>query len=204
MVAMERKKFETGEEAINAAVEDTSGSPDDLQRKLKGNAEDLEDFEKAKVEEHQHGTRNALREVIVEKLPEGVGGLYNGDIKIAKSTLLVHGSIKNTLAMTDEASEHEHLHKKYNHLTPIQYGASADGNTAVTIGTKEFTDTGIHEAITVEKTGNRFVSQEYRHYQSDLRSGLAAAGLTMQQAHEAINVKRDLSLIDDASRSISK
>lgn len=200
----ETQEFETGEEAINATVEKSKGSPDSFQRTLRENAEGLDAQEKAKVDQYRNGIRGSLQGVMIDKLPDNVGGLYDGSVKIAQSTLEVRGSIEETLAMANETWKHEQFHLKNKHLEPVNTGASAQGENVVTIGGRSFTNRGIHEAITVANTGERFVSGEYRQFAQDLRSGLSSAGLTMAQAHEAINVKKDLSLIDDVSRTNSK
>ena len=198
---MAHLEYATGEDCINHTVLE-SDTPHQLDNDLRTNAEHLEDAERAKVDRYRAGIRSSVRNVLIEDLDAGIGGQFDkaGDVTIAKNTLLVGKSIDATGRRSQETYRHEMYHKLHDHLDPVKTGNTAEGETVVTIGNYEFTEVTIHEAITVANTGDEFVSDDYRKYSSDLKAGLSSAGLTMEDAHQAINVKKDLSLIDDASR----
>ena len=198
---MEYPAYRTGEECINDTVLN-SDSPDALLRELSENAEDLEAKEKAKVDEYRTGIRDSIRKVVIEDLPSGIGGQFDtsGEVTIATNTLLVGSSVEKTVAQAQETFRHEFYHQTNKHLDPLQRGASAHGEVVVTIGNFEFTDITLHEGLTVADTGNEFVSDDYRRHESDLKAGVAAAGLTMDAVRAAVNKDKDLSSIDDANR----
>ena len=76
----------------------------------------------------------------------------------------------------------------------------AHGEVVVTIGNVEFTEVSLIEGLTVAETGNAFVSEDYRRYESDLKTAVSAADLTLDAVRTAVNTEKDLSRIDDANR----
>jgi hypothetical protein len=68
---------------------------------------------------------------------------------------------------------------------------------ALVIGNRQFSQTKIIEALVVKETGDRFVSNEYRNNEQELDKAIAASGKTIDDVRHAVNVAKDLTLIDD-------
>ncbi len=191
--------------AINAAVDEQTESgevsPSALAAEIQRKAKHLEAEEQAKVQEHIAGVRNISRDAVIETLDPGVGGLYDGSISIAASTMKVDegGDVSSTVAQMEETSRHEEYHKQHDHLAPKIVGPSAGGGAVVTIGGKAFSDTALIEGLTVTRTGDQFVSDGYRQYKQDLLEATSAAGLSVGDVEAAVD-EQDLSSIDDWTR----
>ena len=191
----------TAESAINSAVDEAGSRPDAMLAKARENGAELGKKEQARVEHYVTGVRSALEGTVVNELEAGVGGVYDGkNIEIAKDILVVRTSIDDVIAQTEETSDHEFYHAEHDHTAPMHLGSSAQGETAVTIGGKKLTEEAVVEGLTVDQTGEKFVSQGYRQFRSEIRSALSSAGLPLSALEEAVNEKKDLRLVDDLDR----
>lgn len=189
----------TAAAVINDAVE-TQHAPEELLSDLQRKKELLEGEERQLIARYIIGIRPAIQGVLVEPLDLGVGGQCDSsDITIAQSTLLVASSIDHTIAQAQETRRHEDYHDGHDHTEPIVAGASAKGETVATIGGHAFTETALIEGLTVARTGQEFVSQEYVRFAGEVRSAVAAAGIGLDELEEAVDQK-DLRLVDDMSR----
>ncbi len=154
------------------------------------------------VSEWISGIQEHTKGAAIKQLDDGIGGLYDGSpkVQIAAETIKVRTSVKDTLARTKEVDEHEKFHLKGDHTADMIQGNTMEGNSVVTIGGKEFDETALIEGLTVAKTGDRFVSDQYRKYKQDLLSSIAAAGINLDDVEQAVNKEKDLRRIDDAAR----
>ncbi len=194
----------SAEECINETVEQAAGSPDTFLQDVKGNAEHLEQQEKAKVYQYIDGVRGAIQGAVIADLPTGIGGTCSDQhIQIAEDALAVGDSIEMTIAKAQEIGDHEKYHRDNHHSAPMKVGASAKGDTVATIGREKFTDKRLVEALTVHETGNRFVAQSYIEHVEHTTRALVRANLDWNDLAEAINEKKDYGLVDDHSRAMA-
>jgi hypothetical protein len=198
---MEHEEFTTAEECINETAAQTHGSPEAFRTALIASAESLEAVEKAQVLTYVSETRSALQGMTLNPLPAGIGGVYDGStITMATSTMMVGESIDATVAQINETAEHEKYHQTNAHTEAMKIGSSADGEHVVTIGSEKLTDTRLVEALTVHMTGKEFVSAGYVEHERIVTSALVRAALTWDDVEQAVNEKKDLTLLDDADR----
>lgn len=188
--------------AINGTIEDAA-SKEELLRNLEGEQKNAEGAKKERINDYIQGIRPQIEDVMVDDLEEGVGGEFDGEKKtIAKESLAVHASIQETIDMTTEIVEHETYHEENDHTKPMQSGSSAKGETVVTLGTEKFKDRDFIEGITVLRTGDRFVSNEYRGFRRKMERALRNSDTTIEQVEHAVKQK-DLRLIDDVDQGRS-
>jgi hypothetical protein len=195
----------TAEEVVQDTFEhiDDGISGMDFLRRVENNGECLRDVnEQRRVRLYVNGVRTHLRGVFVEeKNDDGVAGYYDGSsITVTENTLGIHKSIEETIAHTKEVEEHERYHKKGNHLAALRPGGSANGETILRMGGIDFTQRGLIEGLTVDRTGQQFVSGEYVQFAEDLRQGMRNAGISIHEVETAVNIRKDLTKIDDANR----
>jgi hypothetical protein len=168
------------------------------------------------VNQYNAGVFREVEGTEIEELEKGVGGLYNGSKeKIALETLKVHDDIKKTIENSKEVAAHEAYHADNKHLeamktvdeNAIQKEPGKEGgwknakkDAALVMGKKEFTEEQLIEGLTVKETGDKFVSKEYQNHKAELEAGMSAAGLDINQVREAVNEKKDLTLIDDRTQ----
>jgi|SRR3989344_1301795 len=178
-------------------------SPDSLARKLREAAEEESKEAQAGVFDYIGALQNSLKNSVIDVLPQGVGGQYDGSkISIAAGTVQVGaGGVSETIARMQEVGEHEAYHKEHNHTASLIVGASAGGDIVAVIGGTAFTEVKLKEALTVHDTGREFVSSDYREYEGTLVSAVSASNVTMDDVRQAVNVTKDLPSIDDESRS---
>lgn len=192
----------SAEHLINATVGSGVAAGEMLAR-MEERARMLEAEERAKVQKYIAGIRPAISGVLVQALPSGVGGQYDGSgVAIARTTLLVGANIEETVAQAELTRAHENYHKLHHHTDPMQVVAETRHGIVVTIGGKGFTDEALVEGLTVMQTGDRFVSAEYVGFQNDLMGAMASAGLSVREVEDAVNVQKDLTLIDDATHDL--
>jgi hypothetical protein len=191
----------TAEELINQTV-DANDSSEAIIADLRRNQEQLEQSERADIDRYINGIRPAVAGMLVEDLGDGIGGVYDGsNVTMGKISLYVHDSIAQTIERAEEVSEHEGYHQDHDHTAAMSVGSSAEGDTVVTIGGETFDETALIEGLTVSRTGDSFVSEEYVQYETTLQNAVARAGISITDVEEAVNKKKDLSLIDDADRA---
>lgn len=190
----------TAEELINETVSGADSAYAVLGA-LKQRRMELEASEAATVQQYIDGIRPEIEGALVHTMDAGIGGYYDGgsSVHIATSTLVIDSSVEETIARVEEVRAHENYHAEHDHLAPMILGASADGDTVVTIGGYGFTNTELIEGMTVAMTGHDFVSDQYRQYEADVRSAVAAAGINLGDVEQAI-AQKDLTAVDDTSR----
>ncbi len=185
----------TAEAVITRAVQHGGGAEAILHR-LEQTRGILEQGEAMQVQQYIAGIRPQIEGVLVHTLDAGVGGEFSGQgITIATDTLFIDQSIEKTIARTEETREHEEYHKEHDHLAPLQ-AEEGQGSTVATIGGHAFTHEALIEGMTVVRTGEQFVSEQYRQYAANVRSSVAAAGITLEAMEEAIDDKNLLSVMD--------
>lgn len=173
-------------------------APEKIFLELKAQRERLDAGHRAQIDRYIAGVRPAVAGALVEPLPQNVGGQWDGDqVSLATASLLVGESVKETVDRLEETRAHEEYHKCYDHTASMIAGASADDSSIVQIGGKKFDDTALIEGVTVARTGEQFVSAQYRRYKADVLSALANAGIGLSTLEQAIEAK-DLRPVDDA------
>ncbi len=192
-------------ELINRRIEEESkgGSKnaEQLAAAVEKDINQVSEGVRSHVSKYVDGIKNSAKGMKAEKLKNGVGGLYDGkNVKIATTTLQVHNSIEATLAQVSETAKHEDYHAKGRHLEAYER-AEHSGDTAVQIGGVRLTDEQLVEGLTVAKTGDRFVSNEYKNHKQTLVNAVNRAGLSLSDVEVALNEKKDLRRIDDTSRA---
>lgn len=189
---------------INSVVEKDGGggiSTESLAQKIEREADERASLEaQGFVTEYIVGLQDNTRGATAEALDPGVGGLYNQEIVYAQNTLYVSESIDTTMAQIEAVSKHENYHAKNKHLEAMTPGQSASDRNIVVIAGEGFTETEIIEGLTVSETKSGLESTEYIAMADNLVVSVHEAGLTMGQVKEAVNEKKDLRPLDDASR----
>jgi hypothetical protein len=143
----------------------------------------------------------------VAELPQGVGGLYDGRVRIAEATIQPDEQapdVTTLLARIEETNEHEGYHARFHHEQPlIVPPAAQERGFAATIGGERFIgEEEIKEALTVTDTGDRFVSAEYRlRMQKLLRAVEISPTLTLEDIRKAVNGDHDLTAIDETPQA---
>lgn len=181
---------------INKALDEQKGETDagGLINAIQEKTEGLQSDVRSRISKFVTGIRPNLEGVRIRQLESGIGGQWNGETTISTSTLEVRGSIEETLRRTEEVAEHEGYHDENDHKG---IGNSAGGDGAfVTIGGVEMTEEAFIEGLTVSQTGNEFVSDEYRSFESDFQKAVGAAGISIEEVETAVKEK-DLASIDD-------
>lgn len=132
--------------------------------------------------------------VAVEPLPDGVGGQFGTSITMATATMEVgEAGCSQTIAQMQEVYKHELYHATNHHTDAMR----TFGDSTVIIAGEGFTTTNAIEALTVEMTGDIFVSGDYQSNNTQFFAKIDNAGLTIHDVQYAINEKHDLTLIDD-------
>ena len=190
---------------INNSIEEqmdrgvTNG--DQIARAIHENTEHIEGETRAQINMYVEGMLDATQEGDVQDLDEGIGGQVDTNQKktIAAETLKVHKNVEETLARTKETGDHEQYHLDNGHTEGIAHAEGKEEGVAVTVGGQDFDETAFIEGLTVEKTGDKFVSDTYRTYRQDFRTAINRAGVSIEAVEKAVKQK-DLGLIDDNSR----
>lgn len=140
----------------------------------------------------------------VEDLPDSIGGQFDGArVTIAEETLNVRGDIQRTVTAMEETARHEAYHEEHEHTKPMTVAQGKEGDVIVTIGGRDFTQTELIEGMTVHKTGNETVSDDYRSMEQDLVSAASAEGIDMNEVEAAIDT-HDVSVLDDDAPETSE
>lgn len=187
------------EGVINDVVGTAASGQEIIDRLYREQAE-LEAAERAKVGQYIQGVRSEITGMTVAKLGADIGGLYDGsNIYMGTGTLLVDQSIEHTLARAGEVSDHERYHREHDHTASMRIVEDTRENFVAIIGGLGFTQEELLEGLTVTKTGDRFVAQEYVGFERKLKQGAGNAGLSLAEVERAVDSK-DLTLIDDRRR----
>jgi len=186
------------QELINRTVAEADSAKsiiDDLEKQQEAAEE-----QSATIQKYIDGIRPQINGAVVEKMKQGIGGMYDGsDVKLAKATLVVYRSVDETVAMTEEVRAHEDYHAKHDHTAPMQAADSAQAGGIVEIGGNQFNHVALIEGLTVARTGEKFVSTTYQQYKAELLEAVSKAGIDLNVVEQAIN-KKDLRLIDAAQK----
>ncbi|MEI8230207.1 MAG: hypothetical protein WCG83_03635 [Candidatus Peregrinibacteria bacterium] len=145
------------------------------------------------VREYIAALQSSSHTFVIDALPDGIGGQWDGqEIVVASSTLEVgsHG-VRHTIAHAQEVIAHEAYHAIHGHTEPMK---TVDGQGVIIAG-EGFTATELIEGVTVAQTGEESVDESYKRYRSRLLSVI-----TTDEVEAAIS-KKDLTLIDDRSRN---
>ncbi len=187
--------------AVDEQMEKGNASGDQIARAIEENTQHVQGETRAQIDQYVTGMLDATQEGDVQELDEGIGGQVDAAQQktIAAETLKVHKNVQDTLARTKETGEHEQYHLDNGHTEGIAHAADKEEGVAVTVGGTDFDETAFIEGLTVERTGDEFVSDTYRTYRQDFRSAINRAGVSIEEVEAAVE-KKDLGLIDDASR----
>lgn len=197
---MEKQHEWTAQDLINTTVETEEGSAviSTLQRKK----EMLEASERATVEHYISEMRPIYAAMLVDNLGGNIAGLYDGSsIYVDSGVVQMNGSIDTTLAQAWEVYDHENYHKENKHTSPMTVMADTRGDIAAVIGGVEFTETALIEGLTVKQTGDQFVSVQYVEYKNMVERALDSSGRTIGELEQAVNEKKDLTLVDDRAQA---
>lgn len=150
------------------------------------------------VVEYVDALRTFSHDAAIAPLPDGIGGLYDGSITIATSTVEVgSGGVEQTVAQMQEVYDHELYHAVNNHTDAMM---TWGGEPNVVIAGQEFSTTEVIEGLTVTDTGEEFVSEDYQNYAEDLQTAVYQVGLTLNDVRRAVNDEKDFTKIDDRKR----
>ncbi len=177
----------------------SSVSPAQLATRIEIAAALLPENAQGLVHQHTAGLHDLHQSAVIRNLEDGVGGQFDGsEVAIATETILVDQSrgIDQTRAQMDEVDRHEAYHAEHGHLQPLKTAESAEGSTIVTIGGQALDFELLTEAVTVEETGDKFVSGGYRAFVRKLHDAVAVSSVTYAQVRDALN-QRDLTAVDD-------
>ena len=167
-------------EAINASVR-AGGGGEQILNRLDRLQECLPEQDKRLVQSYIVGIRPAIKSVLVEPLDVGVGGECDArGITIATASLEVDASVAETIERTKEVRAHEQYHRDNAHVSGMIVEEAGDGRTIATIGGHAFTQESLLEGVTVVRTGQKYVSQEYVQFAGEVRSAVAAAGISLE------------------------
>lgn len=187
----------SAEMAINYAIEEY-GATDAALSYLETRKQTLTSAERARVSFYIANYRNIFRGMVVKNLGGNTAGLYDGSTTYLDESIPEAGeSVEKAVAQGLEVLGHEKYHQDNKHTAPMRVVEGSRAGIAVVMGNKEFTQTAIVEALTVKETGDRFVHPSYVAFESSLDRAMAASGKTIDDVREAVNVKKDLTLIDD-------
>lgn len=187
------------------AEETEKGSLDakDIAEKIEENTKGMREETRAEVGKYIDGIEPHIEGSTIDRLPQNIGGQYDGEkITIAAATLSVHNSIGETLRRVEETGEHEKYHEEHEHTEDLQAAPDAEGEEIVTIGGKKFTQTELIEGLTVQETGEEFVSTDYKNKADNLRTYTASVGISLEQLRAAVNKEKDVTLLDDRVRKL--
>jgi len=191
---------QTAENVINQNA-DGMHSPDTFVASLENDLQNLEAAEREKVQQYIAHMRPIMAGVLIDDLGGNTAGLYNGSaIFVDQGVLMVGHSMDQTIAQTKEVKDHETYHAENDHTASMQIVEDTRGSFVATIGGRQFTEEGLIEGLTVMQTGHEFVSTEYVGFENSLASAIGSAGLDVSDVKEAVNEKKDLTLIDDRTR----
>lgn len=190
---------------VAAVEQEGQTSPDALKKKIDDDIGHVSAPARHHLVRYLNGMGESTQDMEMDDLGDGIGGEYDGSKKtMATDTMVVDESVETTVARMEETGDHEKFHADNKHLEPMETAATAESPETLVMGGQKFqTDTPVKEGWTVENTGNVFVHDIYRQYQQDLMNAASAAGIGMEQLHEAIDEKKDLTLIDDRTRETS-
>ncbi len=188
---------QSAEELINTTV-DNAETESEVISKLQREKEELEARERALVEYYIQETRPIYAAMIMDDFDGNVAGLSDGsEIYVDRSVMMVGESVEQTIAQAQEVYEHEAYHDEKGHSAPLYVIAETKGDIAAVIGGVEFTETELIEGLTVKQTGDQFVSVEYVEFKENLEEAMRNAELSIEDIEEAVNEKKDVTLIDD-------
>ncbi|HLC76406.1 MAG TPA: hypothetical protein VJB82_04810 [Candidatus Peribacterales bacterium] len=158
--------------------------------------------EQTEIHQYVVGLQDFHHGTIITTLDEEVGGLYNGSERmVASDSLMVDQSIERSLSRSQEADDHEMVHAKGKHTEAYTIYDDGQGSTQyLVLGGITFTDESFREGYTVNATGDRFVSDQYRHFRSLYVSAFQNADVSEAEVDTAINVTHNLAEIDDRTR----
>lgn len=204
-----RPPEETAAMYINGTIlRETESGPINAQAlatKILEDAKYVSDEVRRHIEKYLEGVIHVAQDAQVERLPEKTAGQFDGAKKtIAAETLRVKDSIQKTLDHIEEVADHETYHEENEHMEEMEAVPGKEGDTVVTIGGKDFSERALVEGLTVERTGEEFVSDEYRQFRTDLTSATATAGVTLEEVETAVNEEKNLEVIDDSYREIAE
>ncbi len=173
---------------INRKVKETqdrgSVSHRDLAERIEQDAEEQE-VPHELITRYVTSLRGFHHGAVITTLPEGVGGQFDGSsVEIAAQTVSVeNGDVSHTIAQMEEVNRHEAYHALHHHTEVV---VSEDSPISVILADEGLKTEEFIEGLTVAQTGNQFVSEEYRQYERAVRSGVRRAGITLEEAEQAI------------------
>ena len=154
-------------------------------------------IESPEVPKYIAALRTMSHDAAIGELPEGVGGQFDGSITIASSTMEVSsGGVSETIAQMQEVYDHELYHALHHHTDAMM---TYEGSTNVIIAGEGFTTTELVEGLTVAKTGEKFVSDEYKSYKARLLQCIDKADLTLGDIEKAVDTQKLVAVDDRAA-----
>ncbi len=198
---MDYQTFETAEDLINQSVLEGDSSSEIL-ASIDSGKEHLEAQERATIDSYIAAMRPIYAAMVVDEFSGNIAGLYDGSqIYVDQAVMMVGESVDTTIAQAQEVYDHETYHQANNHLAPMKVVAGMRDGVYAVIGGVAFTQTELIEGLTVAETGNQFVSAEYKAHERAIRKAADASGEGISGIAEAVNNKKDLTLIDDRAKA---
>lgn len=197
------KEDAPAEIVIHYAIE-AYGSTEAALSYLEVRKQNLQAGERRRVGFYIANFRDIFHRMVVKPLGGNTAGLYDGSsIFLDESIPAVGGSVEQAVAQGLEVLDHEQYHQDHHHTAPMRAVEGSRAGIALVMGQQEFTQTAIVEALTVKETGHCFVHPLYLSFERALDSAMAASGKTIDDIRSAVNVKKDLTLIDDRTPEAS-
>lgn len=199
----------TATTVINRAVkEKTDGgketSAGDIAETLEKGSELLPEEEQAKVEQYIVGIQTLERDTIIKNLDPKLGGLYNGSERFVSASILKaeDRDPMEAIEQGQEADDHEKLHETGDHTGAYTMYEDEQGNSQyLVLGGVELDLMPLQEGSVVDRTGDKFVSDQYRSFRDQYLAAVSNSGLSKATVEHALDDTHDLSAIDDRTRA---
>lgn len=160
----------------------------------------LPEDEQTKARQYVIGLQSFYRDTVITTLDPGLGGLYDGSKRfVAVSTLEVDDrDPMQTIEQAREADKHEKKHQEGDHTGVYQTYEDPSGSSQfLVLGGVEFDHTALIEGHTVDATGTKYVSDQYKGFRTQFIAAIDSSGLSKDQVTHVIDVTHDLTEIDD-------
>ena len=204
----EAQEFITADAVINDVVDNEVAnggivSPDSIANEVAERSEVLTEDQKILTQKYITCIQGFTHGAVIKTLEDGVGGMYDGSVFIAEETIRIGSSVQSTIEQTEETMAHEAFHKDHLHTQEYITSPLADEGAFVVIGGEEFSREVFIEGLTVLKTGERYVSADYRNRMNFVLNSIYKSDVSLDEVVYA-SKSHDLTKIDDRSRKNQK